>query len=87
VVFRFPVATTSRLLSAMMDLVHCGPGPALSLILWNPLLLVTLLDMLRLPFLLVSVFRFVTAWHEALLSRRDYLVQRACPTETDFRTS
>jgi hypothetical protein len=74
VIFGFPVTTSTRLLAAVVDFVHGCPRPALSLLLRYSLLLVTFFDMLRLPLLLIRVFRFVTAWHETLRLRHEYLV-------------
>src|ERR1700735_2101821 len=64
---RLAAARSACPFSAAIVLVDGGPGATFSLLLRNAAAFVALLDMLRLPFLLVGVCRFVSPWHGFLL--------------------
>jgi hypothetical protein len=66
-VFGFAVSAPARLLAAAMHLVHGCPRAPLGFALWNPALLVPLLNVLSLSLLFVGIFLFAAAWHNQLL--------------------
>src|SRR6266550_6760727 len=68
-IFRFSVTTTARFFTAVRCLVDGRPGAALGFILRYAAFLVAFLDVVGLSFLLVGVFRFITAWHCDTLPR------------------
>jgi hypothetical protein len=56
-------STAARLLAAAGFLIDGGPSAPLGLVLRDASVLVAFLYVLRLPFLLIRVCRFVAAWH------------------------
>jgi hypothetical protein len=50
-------------LTAAVVFVHCRPGATLGFLVWHPAVFVAFCNMIRLAFLLLGVFRFVSAWH------------------------
>jgi hypothetical protein len=79
-VFLFTVAAASGFFPTAVNFVHGGPGPTLGFLLGDTAALVTLLNVLLLPFLFVSVFGFVSAWHFILHDERRTNLAEAIPS-------
>ena len=71
---RLAAARSAGALSAAIVFVDGRPGATFGLLLRNAAAFVALLDMLRLPFLLVGVFRLVAAWHGLPPALRDRML-------------
>src|SRR5437764_849866 len=83
-IFRLPVSTTARFVSAMRCFVDGCPGSALGFVCWYAAVLVAFLDMVGLSFLLVGVLRFITAWHCDTLHRETSPINaESVPEPTD----